>query len=193
MAKVVRRFQSAPIVLDLCTGTGDQAYAILRKSPHAKITGIDAAKPMLAIGKQKDRKSQVAFLQASALLLPFQDGTFDACFCAFGLRNLSDLPEALKETRRVLKPGGLLIVLEFFKPTGWFDRVFYHFFAPRYVPWLGSRLAGDAAAYKYLIGSVSSFLTASQFLESLETSGFTLLSRKRFFFGIAHGFTAQCQ
>jgi demethylmenaquinone methyltransferase/2-methoxy-6-polyprenyl-1,4-benzoquinol methylase len=193
MAKVVRELSHAPRVLDLCTGTGDQAYAVLRKSPSARITGIDAARPMLTIGKQKDREGRVAFLQASALHLPFRSGAFDACFCAFGLRNLPNLPTALKEARRVLKPGGLLIVLEFFKPTGWFERLFYEFVAPRYVPRLGAWLAGDAAAYRYLIGSVGLFSTTDQFLEVLENAGFAIIARRRFFFGIAYGLTAQCR
>jgi ubiquinone/menaquinone biosynthesis methyltransferase len=190
MAKSVKGLPQNGRVLDLCTGTGDQAFAILKKWPHLKVIGVDSARPMLAIAQKKRKNRELGMVQASALDLPFEGQAFDACFCSFGLRNVQGLPLVIKEVRRVLKNEGLLLVLDFFKPLSGFERFFYGVLAPTYIPWLGSKLSGDSKAYRYLVSSVGSFVTKDGFVEILKDQGFVLDRQKRFFFGVAHGIVA---
>lgn len=190
MAKSVVSLHQNGRILDLCTGTGDQAFAILKKSPNLHVVGLDSAYPMLAIAKKKRKNREVAMVQGSALALPFAARTFDACFCSFGLRNVPGLPIVLEEIRRVLRKEGLLVVLDFFKPASRFEAFFYGVLAPAYIPWFGAKLSGDSKAYRYLVSSVGNFVTKNEFVKILKSQGFIVGWQKRFFFGIAHGMVA---
>jgi demethylmenaquinone methyltransferase/2-methoxy-6-polyprenyl-1,4-benzoquinol methylase len=112
-------------ILDLATGTGDLALLLKASAPEAEVVGADFAPPMLEIARKKAsaRGLSVAFQEADALALPFPDGSFDAVTIAFGFRNFADYRKALAELRRVLAPGGRLVILEFPRPPreplGW--------------------------------------------------------------------------
>ncbi|HWH14350.1 MAG TPA: ubiquinone/menaquinone biosynthesis methyltransferase [Miltoncostaeaceae bacterium] len=145
--------------LDCCTGTGDLALALARRvGPRGRVVGIDFAERMLDRAREKARARGVGgveWRQGDALALPFDDHAFHAATVAFGVRNLADLDRGLTEMRRVVRPGGRVVVLEITTPErlrhasgAWFDRA---------VPVLGRVLGRDADAYSYLPASVRRF------------------------------------
>jgi demethylmenaquinone methyltransferase/2-methoxy-6-polyprenyl-1,4-benzoquinol methylase len=153
-------------VLDAACGTGDLAIAD-QKAGASRVTGLDFSEKML---ERARRKAQLEWVQGDMLALPFAAETFDSATVGFGVRNVADLELALRELRRVLKPGGRLAILEITQPRGplrpffslWFDRI---------VPLLGRVLPGGAA-YTYLPASVKRFPSAEGLVELLEGSGF---------------------
>jgi demethylmenaquinone methyltransferase / 2-methoxy-6-polyprenyl-1,4-benzoquinol methylase len=161
-------------VLDVATGTGDMAFELAaRVAPAGSVVAADFSEGMLQIARGKALQrgaaiggvgamgeatpaSVIAFQQADALALPFEDGAFDAATVGFGVRNFSDLDQGLRELTRVVRPGGRVVILEMTTPqrpplstffSVWFDRI---------VPVLG-RLGGDPDAYTYLPNSVRRF------------------------------------
>jgi demethylmenaquinone methyltransferase/2-methoxy-6-polyprenyl-1,4-benzoquinol methylase len=138
-------------VLDAACGTGD--LALLAARAGAQVTGLDFSKAMLERARRK--APGVEFVQGDLLSLPFPDALFDAATVGFGVRNVADLPRALSELRRVLKPGGRLAILEITRPRGLL-RVFYSLWFDRIVPLLGKVLPGGEA-YTYLPASVKRF------------------------------------
>jgi demethylmenaquinone methyltransferase / 2-methoxy-6-polyprenyl-1,4-benzoquinol methylase len=158
-------------VLDAACGTGDLALAD-RAAGAARVTGLDFSAAMLERARRKTIAQPAVFewIQGDMLALPFADATFDAATVGFGVRNVADLELALRELRRVLRPGGRLAILEITQPRGvlkpffslWFDRV---------VPALGKVLPGGAA-YTYLPASVKRFPHAERLADLLRDSGF---------------------
>jgi demethylmenaquinone methyltransferase/2-methoxy-6-polyprenyl-1,4-benzoquinol methylase len=154
-------------VLDAACGTGDLAIADL-KAGASRVTGLDFSEAML---ERARRKAPLDWVQGDMLALPFADATFDAATVGFGVRNVADLELALRELRRVLRPGGRLAILEITQPRGplkpffslWFDRI---------VPLLGRVLPGGAA-YTYLPASVKRFPAAERLADLLGEVGFT--------------------
>jgi demethylmenaquinone methyltransferase / 2-methoxy-6-polyprenyl-1,4-benzoquinol methylase len=146
------------VALDVCTGTGDLAFALARRVTAAgRVVGADFAENMLeeARAKAAERGEPVEFVQADALALPFDDDTFDAATVAFGIRNVSDLGRSLSEMARVVRPGGRVVILEITTPKHL--RRFYQLWFDRGVPLLGKMLGRDGAAYGYLPASVKRF------------------------------------
>jgi demethylmenaquinone methyltransferase / 2-methoxy-6-polyprenyl-1,4-benzoquinol methylase len=176
-------------VLDLCAGTGDFAQAVKEQVPDAQVFMADFSKPMLLLAKEKVKTQQgFGLLAADALKLPFQDMTFDAVVCGFGVRNL-DSPEAgLKEIARVLKPGGKTVVLEFFKPVNPLLRLIYALYISVIVPFLGGAVSKNKAAYTYLPDSARKFASAGEFKDLMEKCGFRDVSLESRTLGIAHSF-----
>jgi demethylmenaquinone methyltransferase/2-methoxy-6-polyprenyl-1,4-benzoquinol methylase len=147
-------------VLDLCCGTGDLAFAFRAEAPNgAKIAGSDFAPEMLVRARAKASASgaTVDFVEADALALPFADSTFDLVACAFGFRNLANYERGLKEILRVLRPGGVVAILEFAQPPGKFFGALYRFYFRNVLPRFGALISGNASAYSYLPTSVSKF------------------------------------
>lgn len=165
-------------VLDLATGTGDQIIALFKGTSRIrKIVGVDLSPEMLAIGKKKierkDYAHQVSFKQASALNLPFKEDSFDAVTLSFGIRNFTDVLAALKEIRRVLKPKGRLLILEGSLPKNSFLKKCHLFYMRYYLPWMGSLIAKEKKAYRYLNETIETFPYGSEFLELLKEAGFS--------------------
>ncbi len=176
-------------VLDLATGSGDVAFALRQGLPEeTAIVGTDFCPPMLDQARRKcellglDSQSN-QFLEEDCLSLSFEDDSFDLVTIAFGLRNLSDRDLGLREMRRVLKPGGKLIVLEFSQPSVWF-RPFYYLYLRGVLPWLAWFLTGDRKAYLYLGSSISSFPDRKSLSTELETAGFSKVRSKGMTFSV---------
>jgi demethylmenaquinone methyltransferase/2-methoxy-6-polyprenyl-1,4-benzoquinol methylase len=170
--------------LDICSGTGDLALA-LNRSLQTNVVASDFCHPMLTRARTKFSGHDIRTVEADALRLPFADASFDALTIAFGLRNLEDLNRGLKETRRVLRPGGAAVILEFSKPVvPVFSHLFNFYF--RYVlPTLGAIVSGHANAYQYLPDSVRKFPDQVQLVELMMQAGFVETGYKNLTGGIA--------
>jgi len=162
--------------LDIATGTADLAIGLARRAPEAVVTGLDLSPEMLAVAERKIRQAglseRIALVRANALALPFPDGSFDLVTCGFGLRNFPDLPQALSEMRRVLKPGGRALSLEVSRPGNrlvwWGFRLYFYGLVPR----LG-RLAGRGGrAYAWLPESHRRFPGRGRLEELFAAAGF---------------------
>jgi demethylmenaquinone methyltransferase/2-methoxy-6-polyprenyl-1,4-benzoquinol methylase len=156
------------LVLDVCTGTGDLALAI----GDGLVVGTDFCLPMLDLAKKKivDRGRRLPLCAADALRLPFPDGSADVVTVAFGVRNFSDLGAGLAELARALRPGGLLLVLEFSRPRGPLAP-FLGWWARTVPPRIGRMMSGDSEAYSYLPASVSTFADGAEMCRNLTAAG----------------------
>jgi demethylmenaquinone methyltransferase / 2-methoxy-6-polyprenyl-1,4-benzoquinol methylase len=171
--------RSGDRVLDACCGTGDLAAAAV-KSGAREVVGLDFSPKMLERARAKQHS--VAWLEGDVMAMPFPDGDFDSATVGFGVRNVSDLPAALVELRRVLKPGGRLGILEITTPTG-FLAPFYRLWFDRIVPLLGKMLKGGSA-YTYLPASVRRFPKADELAGLMREAGFEAVSYRLFAGGI---------
>ena len=180
------RLPPDPRILDLCTGTGDLA---LELSGLGSVVACDFSHPMLVLGMEKASRSpagrRIAFTEGDALRLPFPDRSFDAVSIAFGLRNLESYRQGLAEMHRVLRPGGVLVVLEFTLPTSPLFRSLYLFYFVRILPRLGGWISGHGQAYAYLSRSVRQFLSPADLDRLLESSGFEEVRHRTLSAGIA--------
>ncbi len=166
--------KSPAAVLDVATGTADLAIALRRAAPNASVVGVDFSEPMLDIGRSKARRAgvDVVLEVGDGTALPYADASFDAVTIAYGLRNFADVDAGLREFRRVLRPGGRLVVLEFPPPPrGLFGRLFRVYFT-RVVPWLGGLVSGRRGAYAYLPASVLAFPAPEALADRLRRAGF---------------------
>jgi len=161
-------------VLDACCGTGDLALAAEREG--GVVTGLDFSERMLE--RARGKSSSVEWVQGDLLALPFVEGAFDAATVGFGVRNVDDLPRALVELRRVLRPGGRVAILEITQPRGVL-RPFFNVWFDRVVPLLGRVLPGGRA-YTYLPASVRRFPGAEDLVALMEEAGFERVSFKLF-------------
>jgi demethylmenaquinone methyltransferase/2-methoxy-6-polyprenyl-1,4-benzoquinol methylase len=163
-------------VLDLCTGTGDLALAYDRAARgRTPVVGADFCRPMLVIGHGKARKAsaeQVTFVEADAQHLPFPDDAFQIVSVAFGLRNVSDTDQGLREMVRVCQPGGRIAVLEFSMPRWQPFRAIYGWYFRHVLPRIGQALARNRQdAYNYLPQSVSEFPCGEALAERMRAAG----------------------
>lgn len=160
-------------ILDLCTGTGDLLLAHRRRSPAASVVGADFALEMLRHARTKGPKDCPPPLVGSdALALPFRDEAFDAITVAFGVRNLADRAVGFAEMRRVLRPGGALLVLEFTPAPPTAFGTLYTLYSKHVLPRIGGLLSPDRSAYRYLPESVARFPDAEGLRDELRRAGF---------------------
>jgi len=177
-------------VLDLACGTFDLALSALDQGKAAQVHACDFCQPMLLAGTAKRAGRACTATVGDALHLPYASGAFDFAMIAYGWRNLDDPAAGLRELRRVLAPGGQLLILEFFRPASWFPRAFYSGFARWTFPLVGGLVGGDRAAYRYLHDSVQRFLTAAEADALLRRSGFARPRWRSFFGGVSHAVVA---
>lgn len=171
--------------LDVSTGTADLAIAVAKKSPSIRVVGIDPSREMLARGREKITKmgrslNNIRLIEGVAERLPFDDESFDAVVCAFGVRNFQNREKGLREMVRVLKSGGKLVVLELSMPHGdsiW--DVMARVFVKEVMPKLASLLSGNSRAYQYLSASMDSFPRADEFKNMLREAGLSVMQHKR--------------
>jgi demethylmenaquinone methyltransferase/2-methoxy-6-polyprenyl-1,4-benzoquinol methylase len=175
-------------ILDVATGTGDLAIEAMRLGTE-KVIGIDLSSGMLEEGRRKIARKgysgRIELLSGDALATGFPDETFEAAMSAFGVRNLEDTLRGLKEMFRVLRPGGMIMVLEFSRPSIFPLKQLYGFYFRRILPLIGRWVSGDPEAYSYLPDSVMSFPDNEKFLALLSSAGFIQVSQRRLSGGIA--------
>lgn len=172
--------------LDLATGTGDLAHALVRAGAR-RVVAVDFTRGMLGAARTKAQRAAstgnaIVFCAGDALRLPFADESFDCAVNGFLLRNVAHLPTALIELHRVLAPGGRLACLEITHPPAVFQPFFSLYF-DRLVPVIGRLITGDAAAYSYLPDSLRPFPTASRLARLLTAVGFAEVRYRRLGFG----------
>lgn len=163
-------------VLDLCCGTGD----IARRLP-GRVVGVDFTAEMLRIAAT--RTTRVHWVCADALQLPFPNASFDVVTIGYGLRNLANLDAGLREILRVLRPGGRLLSLDFGKPSHRLWRALYFAHLRSWAPLLGGLLAGNAAAYAYLLASLEAYPGQRGVQSAMERCGFVECGFEEFWSG----------
>ncbi len=175
------------LAMDLCCGTGDLLLA-LRAAAHtqARVLGGDFCHPMLAEAQKKaaQRRVETPLLECDALNLPFADRSLDLITVAFGFRNFTNYRGGLQELNRVLKPGGILAILEFSTPPNPLFRALYRFYSMRILPAIGGMVSGDSDAYKYLPESVRKFPGAEALAAEMADAGFIRVRFTRLTFGV---------
>ena len=173
-------------VLDVACGTGDLSLE-LAGNAAASVVGTDFCRPMLEVAAEKTAAAavNVPYIEADAMRLSFADNSFDAVTIAFGLRNLPNFENGIIELRRVLKPGGKLVVLEFTTPPIPGFRGLFNFYFTRVLPRIGGAVSGSRGAYEYLPDSVSKFPDQKRLAAMIEKAGFSNVSYKNLTGGIA--------
>jgi len=175
-------------VLDVCSGTGELSLLLARKvGQGGSVVGADFCESMLAIARKKadGKNANLSFILSDAKSLPFPDENFDAVTVSFGMRNIPDTTHALREIRRVLRPGGSFICLELTRPqTRWFLSL-YQWYVFKIMPAIGKLVLKTSAPYLYLPRSINAFYQPSEFKSLIERSGFTDVRVDPFTLGIA--------
>ena len=165
-------------VLDVCGGTGDLSILADRKvGPEGRVVLCDINREMMVAGRGKSthrsRRRRIGFVQGDAERIPFPDGTFDAVMVGYAIRNITHMVRAFREMRRVLRPGGRFLCLEFSKPVWPWFRVLYDFYSFRIMPTLGQAFVGDRTAYTCLPETIRQFLLPDELAAVLEEVGFS--------------------
>ncbi|MBC8082407.1 MAG: bifunctional demethylmenaquinone methyltransferase/2-methoxy-6-polyprenyl-1,4-benzoquinol methylase UbiE [Hymenobacter sp.] len=182
-------------ILDIATGTADFAIETLRAAPaDAQVTGVDISEGMLEVGRRKLQEKgltqRIQLELGDSENLPYPDNHFDAVTASFGVRNFENLSKGLTEMRRVLRPGGKLVILEFSKPTAFPLKQAYNFYFQRVLPVFGKMISKDNSAYTYLPASVQAFPDGPDFLAILREVGFNTPAWQPLTFGISSIYTA---
>ncbi len=175
-------------VLDVATGTADLAIAAIELEPE-KVVGVDISEEMLNVGREKIAKlglsDRITLRRGDSEKLPFSDRQFDVVLVAFGVRNFEHLQKGLKEMRRVLRPGGALVVLEFSRPRRFPIKQLFGFYFKHILPRVGGAVSKDEGAYQYLPDSVQTFPDGEDFLDELRKTGYADPKSQSLTFGIA--------
>ncbi len=177
-------------ILDVATGTADFALATLKLNPD-EVIGIDISEGMLDIGRKKIANKAIANVRlenGDSENLRFEDDSFDAVIVAFGVRNFENLEQGLKEINRVLKPGGIAMILEFSKPKGLFG-LFFKVYNKTLLPLWGKLFSGDSAAYTYLPESVAAFPEGDIFKNIMRGCAYHKVEDRRLTFGVCSIYT----
>ena len=180
-------------VLDVATGTADFAIMAARRLPQALITGVDLSEGMLNIGRAKvaaaKLDARIRLLTGDCLSLDFGDGSFDAATVAFGVRNFENLAAGFAEIRRVVKPGGRVVILELSEPRAFPLRPLYRLYLRRVIPFAGRLLTGHAREYRYLPTSIEHAPQGETLLVLLRAAGFEECRFETYTFGICSCYT----
>jgi demethylmenaquinone methyltransferase/2-methoxy-6-polyprenyl-1,4-benzoquinol methylase len=194
VAKILQPILSRPdaLVLDLCCGTGDLAFALARTG-RARIIGADFAHSMLVRAKEKSAAPASAahdnppapmpFLEADGMRLPFADASFDLVTTAFGFRNLANYEAGLREIQRVLKPGGTIAILEFTEPPNNLFGKLYRWYFCEVLSRIGGFISGHPAAYTYLPKSVARFFLPPELASLMTAVGYQSVGYRTWTFG----------
>ena len=167
-------------LLDLATGTGEVAFSLARLFPGSEILGIDLSEGMLRIACEKlsrlspeEGRGRIAFRQGDCLALECEGDTFDALTIAYGVRNFEDLAKGFREFHRVLKPGGVCMILELSRPENRAVRPGYDLYSRTLIPLIGRMVSRDRRAYSYLPESIAAMPARRRVAEMLREAGFS--------------------
>lgn len=191
--------QSRPAeILDVATGTGDVAFALHRRLPEAHITGLDLSDGMLAVARRKAAASPdtsvpqlLTFVQGDSLNMTFPDNSFDAVTVAYGVRNFEHLADGYREMFRVLRPGGMICVIELSTPQGKITAPLYRIYSRHIIPAIGKLVSGDSRAYSYLPESIAAAPQRDDMTALMSGAGFTSCRWRSLTFGAVTIYTAQ--
>lgn len=176
-------------LLDVAGGTGDIAFRFLTRAPGATATVFDMTQAMLDEGQKRAQSTALAdrltWVQGDAMALPFADASFDVYTISFGIRNVTDIPRALAEAHRVLRPGGRLMVLEFSRVPNALLRRLYDAYSFGLIPAMGQAITGDRASYQYLVESIRRFPPQEEFAALITAAGFQRTAFRNLSLGIA--------
>jgi demethylmenaquinone methyltransferase/2-methoxy-6-polyprenyl-1,4-benzoquinol methylase len=189
------RLTGKETLLDVCTGTADVAIESRRQGGAARVIGVDFAKSMLRLGKEKllraGEAGTVTLIRGDAMRLPVADQTADAVTVAFGIRNVQSPEVACREMARALRPGGRLAILEFGVPRIPGISTMYLWYFKYLLPLIGRAVSGHTVAYSYLPASVGSFPPPAEFMAVLRSAGFVDVRTIPLTFGIVYLYTAE--
>ena len=181
-------------ILDIATGTGDLAIQFAQKNQASKIIGLDLSEGMLSVARKKVKdksfKTNIEFIKGDSEALPFDDNSFDAITVSFGIRNFENLEKGLSEIKRVLKKGGIFVILETSVPTKFPFKQGYNLYSKGILPVIGSIFSKDKVAYRYLSESASVFPHGEALNNILRKIGFIEVKNKPQTFGVATIYTA---
>lgn len=182
-------------MLDVATGTADFAIEAVRMGLDVHVTGVDISAGMLDVGRTKIAargwNDRIELIQGDSVALPFEADAFDVFTVAFGVRNFEDLQGGLKDMLRVLKPGGMGLVLEFSKPRRFPIKQVFGLYFKHIMPTVGKWVSKDPAAYTYLPESVDAFPEGNDFLDQMTLAGYTDVKAQRLTGGIATIYTGR--
>jgi len=163
-------------VADLCCGTGDLVFHLLRSDPALRVTGVDFTAPMLdgarARAARADRGARASFVEADVTQLPFADASFDGATMGFSMRNVVDIDATLAEARRILRLGARFVNLDVTRPPNPLVRRLFGLYFYRIVPIVGGIVGGSKTAYRYLPNSLTNFPDADGLAERFRQAGF---------------------
>jgi len=181
-----------PVILDVAAGTADLSIAAIKLNP-SQVTGIDISSKMLAIGREKicrkKLEDKIELVPGDSEKIPFDNDHFDVAMVAFGVRNFADPLKGLSEMTRVIKKGGMVLVLEFSKPVKSPVRQLYNFYFLNVLPLIGRIFSKNKNAYSYLPESVMQFPDNEQFMELMMKAGLSSVKQKKLTWGVASIYT----
>ena len=184
------RFFHTHRLLDVATGTADLAIDAAHTYPTLKVTGIDFVQEMMDLGRVKIEKrnlsGRVRLLRGDALNLPFSDNDFDVAAIAFGIRNIPDRIQALREMTRVVVPGGQVMVLEMTYPESRILRGIYGIYLKRMLPFIARHFSQNPAAYHYLADSIMNFPSPDAFAKLMEEAGLVRMEKYALTLGVTY-------
>lgn len=176
-------------LLDVAGGTGDVAFRFLKRAPGATATVCDMTESMLIEGQKRaeaeDMAERLSWVVGDAMELPFEDNTFDVYTISFGIRNVTRIPDALREAYRVLRPGGRIMVLEFSQIPNDMLQSLYDAYSFNVIPVMGQIVANDRDSYQYLVESIRKFPTQEIFASMIREAGFEHVKYRNLTMGIA--------
>lgn len=182
-------------ILDVATGTADLAILMARKMPQATVTGVDLSKGMIAVGREKvekaDLASRITLQCADCLALPFPDASFDCVTVAYGVRNFEHLLQGYREMLRVLRPEGMLCVIELSTPTSPVVKPLYRLYTKWIIPTAGRLVSKDVRAYSYLPESIAAVPQGADMCRLISEAGFTDATSLPLTFGTCTIYTAR--
>lgn len=177
-------------VLDVACGTGEQLLSLRRVLPQAFLVGLDCSPEMLRRAYQKCLSSKISLVMGDVDWLPFPDRSFEIITVSFGLRNFANLEISLRELRRVLVPGGRLLVLEFGRPHAKGLGIIYRWYLDRVLPGFGGWLSGQPAAYQYLSKSAANFPCGTELEAQFIVAGWRNINYQRLMSGVVYLYQA---